>query len=804
VRLPWSAFWRSYPEWIARHRVAIVAGAAVLAAVAAALAFTLPIRTEFSQLLPDREPSVLALRQLAARKASTAVIEIGIASADPEAARRFAAGLARELRTLPKGLVHEVDDDDMPLRSFLWKHRFLYAPEADLKTAVAAARAVYAARNPLYVPLEDPDPRPLEELSARIADLRTRTVDRPPGHVGEDGHLRMIVVRAPFSDTEPRKAEVLLQALEAKALLLLPSHPGVEVGYAGDPVTAALEHALVLRDVAVTAGLCSVLVIGALVVAFRSPRLVVALGANLLVACSLTFGWARLAIGQLNSATAFLGSVVAGNGINFGIILVARYREERCLRSHPQALAAAIRETAGPTLVASVAAGASYLSLVVTEFRGFSEFGAIAGVGMLVCWMTTFAVLPALLDLLEPPSAPGGKTPVVPIPGAVTSVAILLGVAMLTIAGTRFLHEPFEDDLGTLRSRSLPSSEVGKWSRRLDASFGRVRSGGFVLGVEHPEDMSLVLEALDRAEEGVAPEARVLGKIDALPRVLPGTAEEQRRKIELLTEARNLLRRALPRLDEAARERVRPLLDDGPLRVLGAEDLPPLLRDAFTEKDGRVGLLLVVHPGPAFEGWSHRGIRRAVALVGRLRFDRPLRGPLYVAGPEVLFVDMMRAVERDAPRATIAAALLVVALLAAALGFGRHLAASLVSLAAGMGVMLGAMALFHVRLNFLSVVAIPITMGIGIDYPFNVIARLKAERERGGNPRRAMRQIGGAVALCSATTMIGYFVLLFSDTGAIRSFGLVAVLGELACLLAALLVAPAALVLLRAIVPRSR
>jgi len=46
-------------------------------------------------------------------------------------------------------------------------------------------------------------------------------------------------------------------------------------------------------------------------------------------------------------------------------------------------------------------------------------------------------------------------------------------------------------------------------------------------------------------------------------------------------------------------------------------------------------------------------------------------------------------------------------------------------------------------------------------------------------------------------------VLLFSDTGAIRSFGLVAVLGELACLLAALLVAPAALVLLRSTVPRS-
>ena len=61
----------------------------------------------------------------------------------------------------------------------------------------------------------------------------------------------------------------------------------------------------------------------------------------------------------------------------------------------------------------------------------------------------------------------------------------------------------------------------------------------------------------------------------------------------------------------------------------------------------------------------------------------------------------------------------------------------------------------------------------------------------------ALRRTGGAVALCSATTVIGYLVLLGSDTGAIRSFGLAAVLGELGCLAAALLVAPAALVVLR-------
>jgi predicted exporter len=307
----------------------------------------------------------------------------------------------------------------------------------------------------------------------------------------------------------------------------------------------------------------------------------------------------------------------------------------------------------------------------------------------------------------------------------------------------------------------------------------------------------VVLAALERAEREVPAEARVLGQVDALANVLPGGVEEQRRKLDLLCALGAVLRRVLPHLPAEARDRLGALLPDVPSRVLELADLPAPVRDAFVENDGRAGLLMVVHPGPAFEGWSYSGIRRAVELVRGLRFERPLRGPLEISGPEVLFVDMMSAVERDAPRATAVSAVLVLMLLAAALGYRRDLAAGAFALAAGVGGMLGAMALLHLRLNFLSAVAVPITIGIGVDYPLNVIARVRQELAAGGDARSALRQTGGAVALCSATTVIGYLVLLGSDTGAIRSFGLAAVLGEVACLLAALLVGPAALVVLR-------
>ena len=57
----------------------------------------------------------------------------------------------------------------------------------------------------------------------------------------------------------------------------------------------------------------------------------------------------------------------------------------------------------------------------------------------------------------------------------------------------------------------------------------------------------------------------------------------------------------------------------------------------------------------------------------------------------------------------------------------------------------------------------------------------------------AIRSTGGAVALCSMTTIIGYGSLLLATNRALFLFGLVAVLGELCCLVTAVVVLPAVL-----------
>jgi len=134
-----------------------------------------------------------------------------------------------------------------------------------------------------------------------------------------------------------------------------------------------------------------------------------------------------------------------------------------------------------------------------------------------------------------------------------------------------------------------------------------------------------------------------------------------------------------------------------------------------------------------------------------------------------------------------------VSLLVIALARSRAGAALVViTLIAGVLWMLGTAAWFGVRTNFLNFIALPITFGIGVDYGINIYLRYRLEGR--GRVGRAVRATGGAVALCSLTTIIGYAALLVADNQALRSFGEMAILGEVACLSAAIVGMPAFLV----------
>src|SRR5207253_2144401 len=121
-----------------------------------------------------------------------------------------------------------------------------------------------------------------------------------------------------------------------------------------------------------------------------------------LTAVAVTFGLTRLVIGYLNTQTAFLGAIVLGNGINYGLIYLARVKQlrRRGIELVPACVEGA-QSTAEATLLASAATSVSFGTLIIAANRGFRHFGIIGGMGMLLCWMGTFLLVPALLAVYE-------------------------------------------------------------------------------------------------------------------------------------------------------------------------------------------------------------------------------------------------------------------------------------------------------------------------------------------------------------------------------------------------------------------
>src|SRR5262249_36404540 len=114
------------------------------------------------------------------------------------------------------------------------------------------------------------------------------------------------------------------------------------------------------------------------------------------------YAFARLCFGYVNAAGAFLGAIIVGNGINYPIVLFARYRELRArgMEAHVarrEAVVSALRAELVGASVASIAYG----SLAVTEFRGFKQFGLIGLVGMMLVWVSIIPLVPALVVVLE-------------------------------------------------------------------------------------------------------------------------------------------------------------------------------------------------------------------------------------------------------------------------------------------------------------------------------------------------------------------------------------------------------------------
>jgi uncharacterized protein len=143
--------------------------------------------------------------------------------------------------------------------------------------------------------------------------------------------------------------------------------------------------------------------------ALKSPKIILAMTLTMLVGLIVTGALGLWMIGAFNPISIAFAVLFVGIGVDFGIQYSVRYRAERYeVDDLSGALAKAARNVGVPLTLAAAATAAGFFSFLPTAYGGFSELGAIAGVGMIVAYVVSLTLLPALLEVLNPP---GEKEP---------------------------------------------------------------------------------------------------------------------------------------------------------------------------------------------------------------------------------------------------------------------------------------------------------------------------------------------------------------------------------------------------------
>ena len=349
----------------------------------------------------------------------------------PELATEASASLAKQLSTRPDlfHVVRQLDGDP-----FFAKNGLLFQPESDL---ARMSQGLGRGAPVIGALAGDPSLRGLTRAlsfgllgvqtgQAKLDDLQRAltmsadTVDQVlagqpasfswrvllTGQAPQSSELRHFIEVQPvldFSSLQPGQAasDAIRKAVSD---LKLGTDLQARVRLTG-PVAMADEEFGTLQEGALANVIGTIVIVLIILwLALHSPRIILAVFLNLAVGFAVTAALGLMMVGALNLISVAFAVLFVGLGVDFGIQFAVRYRSERFKSGD---LYSALRSTAekvgAPLTLAAAAIAAGFLSFFPTDYKGVSELGQIAGLGMLIAYLTTVTVLPALLTILHPP-----------------------------------------------------------------------------------------------------------------------------------------------------------------------------------------------------------------------------------------------------------------------------------------------------------------------------------------------------------------------------------------------------------------
>jgi uncharacterized protein len=422
-------------EFCTRHIWGVIIVALILAGVSGTytvrhFAIDTNVNNLISRDLPWRKRE---LEYQAAFPQNTKLILVVVEGPTPEQTAAATRALAQGLSNKP-AVFRSVEEEGGG--AFFQRNRLLFLPTGQ----VARATGQLANAEPIIgVLAKDPSLRglvralsyglegvKLDRLSlddlARTLEMAAETLEsvaasRPAsfswnalvqGNAHPTGLRRLIAVRPILVTSELEPGRRATDAIRQTAAdLQLASNNQANVRLTGPVPISDDEFATVKEGFAFDSTVTGLIVLAILWLALRSFRLVLAIVMTLAIGLVTTAGLGFFLFGALNPISGAFAILFVGLGADFAVQLNLRYRAQRHV-SHElhRALIEAAERVGVPLTLAAAAAAAGFLSLTPTAYTGLAQLGKIAGCGMIVAYLASFTLLPALLAAVNPPDEP--------------------------------------------------------------------------------------------------------------------------------------------------------------------------------------------------------------------------------------------------------------------------------------------------------------------------------------------------------------------------------------------------------------
>src|SRR6266566_4281363 len=643
-----------------------------------------------------------------------------------------------------------------------------------------------------------------------------------------------------FGDLQPGgKATQVIR--EVASRLGLTAEQGVNVRLTGSVVLSDEEFATV-ADGAALNGFITLLLVGfVLWLALRKARIILAVLVNLVFGLLYTAAIGLWMVGALNLISVAFAVLFVGLGVDFGIQFCVRYRSERHASGDiDQALLATARGMAAPLLLAAASIATAFYSFLPTTYRGLSELGLIAGVGIIIALATTLTLLPALLTVLKPPpeQRPIGFAALASLDRflekrrnwivGTTLAATILGLPLL--AGLRFDFNPLNlraqeaesvvtlldlmkvpdtspNTIDVLKSDLAQASATAEELRQLP-EVGRVLTLQSFVPEDQDAKLALIEDASFFLRNTLNPE-----RVDAEPTPAQTQAVIGKLVVEL-SDAAQTRRLASAELSDVARDLdspaavqarrlasvLEPLVNAPPAALDEAQHaLIAPLRTTLRQARRLLGaerMSIESLPPELKKTWMSTDGRVRVEVVPKgdgndnavlRRFVTAVRGVApEAAGTPVFMIEAAATVIKAFAQAGLLSVVLITLILFVALRRWVDVALTLVPLLVAIVVTLEICELVGLRLNFANIIALPLLLGVGVAFKIYYIIAW-----RSGETNFLQSSLTRAILFSACTTAIAFGSLCFSHHPGTSSMGKLMALSLLTTLAAAVIFQPA-------------